>query len=79
MLIPTENSAFVEPKTELYRSDLLLDEGELSVIARKIKNYAATPDLNAIITAMKYSVGARSLFTEIYERGIPEGLIHGGS
>lgn len=79
MLIPTENSAPEEPFTELFRSDLLLDETEISVIARKIKRYVGRPDLSRLLKAMDRGAVPDSLFTEIYERGITEGLYYGGS
>ena len=74
MLIPTENSYNDGIGTMLNEGDLLLDGESMKIIANKIKFRIAEPDLGKLVEAMRLSVGADSLFTEIYERGIPEGL-----
>lgn len=81
MLIPAERAVDgVEAGYPHYGvGDLLLKEADLKSISSKIRPYSEKPDLKKLVHALKAAInGQNPLFAEIYNRGIPEGIIDYG-
>ncbi|MBR1747954.1 MAG: hypothetical protein IJ735_07095 [Clostridia bacterium] len=74
MLIPSEGAS-VGP-TAYRKEDLILSGEDLGRIAAVIKNDVEKPNLTTLVAAMKSAVaGKKNLFSEMFLRGLPEGLV----
>lgn len=82
MLIPSEKTVRgvrTDAMPTYGSGELLLTEADLKRIAAKVKSYIEKPSLKRLVGAMKAEIDDENpLFAEIYNRGIPEGLVDYG-
>ncbi len=82
MLIPSEKQVIgiADDLTPTYgRDDLIITEAELTKITAKVKGQVEKPQLKRLVNALRTEIdGNNPLFAEIYNRGIPEGLVDYG-
>ena len=78
MLIPAERTVAIQKPGRYEEADLLLDNDGLASIMSKVREFTTKPTLTDLVEAMKKSAFGSPLFAEIYNRGLPEGLIDYG-
>lgn len=82
MLIPSEkpvNGVSNDAKPRYGNEELFLTGAELRKITGRVREYTAKPEIKKLVVALKNTVEKQNLlFAEIYNRGIPEGLIDYG-